>query len=194
MSQNTKKPYDLPDWPAEAEQTQEAPRPRRKRRAPAEPEDLWGKLRFRAGKKVRWFGRRCRRVVREAPAHRFPESNRGALQALLMLWGLLPAAASRLRERLLGKRKERIHRSGKFGTSLIFENFQKFMSRQETSKPAAAPFISNFSAENPRRGVDISPVPARVSGCAGCECGQSIHAIMHRSSGVFHMGLCRSSC
>ena len=85
-------------------------------------------------------------------------------------------------------------RSGKFGTSLIFENFQKFMSRQETSKPAAAPFISNFSAENPRRGVDISPVPARVSGCAGCECGQSIHAIMHRSSGVFHMGLCRSSC
>ena len=64
MSQNTKKPYDLPDWPAEAEQTQEAPRPRRKRRAPAEPEDLWGKLRFRAGKKVRWFGRRCRRVVR----------------------------------------------------------------------------------------------------------------------------------
>lgn len=33
-----------------------------------------------------------------------------------MLWGLLPAAASRLRERLLGKRKERIHRSGKFGT------------------------------------------------------------------------------
>ena len=64
MSQNTKKPYDLPDWPAEAEQTQEAPRPRRKRRAPAEPEDLWGKLRFRAGKKVRWFGRRCRRVIR----------------------------------------------------------------------------------------------------------------------------------
>ena len=60
MSQNTKKPYDLPDWPAEAEQAQEAPRPRRKRRAPAEPEDLWGKLRFRAGKKVRWFGRRCR--------------------------------------------------------------------------------------------------------------------------------------
>ena len=82
MSQNTKKPYDLPDWPAEAEQTQEAPRPRRKRRAPAEPEDLWGKLRFRAGKKVRWFGRRCRRVVREAQAHRFPESNRKPLQFL----------------------------------------------------------------------------------------------------------------
>ena len=114
MSQNTKKPYDLPDWPAEAEQTQEAPRPRRKRRAPAEPEDLWGKLRFRAGKKVRWFGRRCRRVVREAQAQRFPESNRKPLQFLLMLWGLLPSAASRLREILLGRRRERNLRTSRF--------------------------------------------------------------------------------
>lgn len=114
MSQNTKKPYDLPDWPAEAEQTQEAPRPRRKRRAPAEPEDLWGKLRFRTGKKVRWFGRRCRRVVREAQAHRFPESNRKPLQFLLMLWGLLPSAASRLREILLGRRRERNLRTSRF--------------------------------------------------------------------------------
>ena len=114
MSQNTKKPYDLPDWPAEAEQTQEAPSPRRKRRAPAEPEDLWGKLRFRAGKKVRWFGRRCRRVVREAQAHRFPESNRKPLQFLLMLWGLLPSAASRLREILLGRRRERNLRTSRF--------------------------------------------------------------------------------
>ena len=114
MSQNTKKPYDLPDWPAEAEQTQEAPRPRRKRRAPAEPEDLWGKLRFRAGQKVRWFGRRCRRVVREAQAHRFPESNRKPLQFLLMLWGLLPSAASRLREILLGRRRERNLRTSRF--------------------------------------------------------------------------------
>ena len=112
MSQNTKKPYDLPDWPAEAEQAQEAPRPRRKRRAPAEPEDLWGKLRFRAGKKVRWFGRRCRRVIREAQAHRFPESNRKPLQFLLMLWGLLPSAASRLREILLG-----LHSAAESGTS-----------------------------------------------------------------------------
>ena len=119
MSQNTKKPYDLPDWPAEAEQTQEAPRPRRKRRAPAEPEDLWGKLRFRAGKKVRWFGRRCRRVVREAQAHRFPESNRKPLQFLLMLWGLLPSAASRLREILLGRRRERNLRTSRF--SVWFE-------------------------------------------------------------------------
>ena len=114
MSQNTKKPYDLPDWPAEAEQTQEAPRPRRKRRAPAEPEDLWGKLRFRAGKKVRWFGRRCRRVIREAQAHRVPESNRKPLQFLLMLWGLLPSAASRLREILLGRRRERNLRTSRF--------------------------------------------------------------------------------
>ena len=126
MSQNTKKPYDLPDWPAEAEQTQEAPRPRRKRRAPAEPEDLWGKLRFRAGKKVRWFGRRCRRVVREAQAHRFPESNREPLQFLLMLWGLLPSAASRLREILLGRRRERNLRTSRF--SVWFEKEKRLHS------------------------------------------------------------------
>ena len=126
MSQNTKKPYDLPDWPAEAEQTQEAPRPRRKRRAPAEPEDLWGKLRFRAGKKVRWFGRRCRRVVREAQAHRFPESNRKPLQFLLMLLGLLPSAASRLREILLGRRRERNLRTSRF--SVWFEKEKRLHS------------------------------------------------------------------
>ena len=126
MSQNTKKPYDLPDWPAEAEQTQEAPRPRRKRRAPAEPEDLWGKLRFRAGKKVRWFGRRCRRVVREAQAHRFPESNRKPLQFLLMLWVLLPSAASRLREILLGRRRERNLRTSRF--SVWFEKEKRLHS------------------------------------------------------------------
>ena len=126
MSQNTKKPYDLPDWPAEAEQTLEAPRPRRKRRAPAEPEDLWGKLRFRAGKKVRWFGRRCRRVVREAQAHRFPESNRKPLQFLLMLWGLLPSAASRLREILLGRRRERNLRTSRF--SVWFEKEKRLHS------------------------------------------------------------------
>ena len=126
MSQNTKKPYDLPDWPAEAEQTQEAPRPRRKRLAPAEPEDLWGKLRFRAGKKVRWFGRRCRRVVRDAQAHRFPESNRKPLQFLLMLWGLLPSAASRLREILLGRRRERNLRTSRF--SVWFEKEKRLHS------------------------------------------------------------------
>ena len=126
MSQNTKKPYDLPDWPAEAEQTQEAPRPRRKRRAPAEPEGLWGKLRFRAGKKVRWFGRRCRRVVREAQAHRFPESNRKPLQFLLMLWGLLPSAASWLREILLGRRRERNLRTSRF--SVWFEKEKRLHS------------------------------------------------------------------
>ncbi len=126
MSQNTKKPYDPSDWPAEAEQSQEAPRPRRKRRAPAEPEDLWGKLCFRAGKKVRWFGRRCRRVVREAQAHRFPESNRKPLQFLLMLWGLLPSAASRLREILLGRRRERNLRTSRF--SVWFEKEKRLHS------------------------------------------------------------------
>ena len=115
MSQNTEKKYNRAERTGVSE-PENAVQPRRKRRVLAEPEDFWGRLRLRAGKKRRWFGRRCRRVIREAKANRFPESNRGALQALLMLWGLLPAAASRLRERLLGKRKERIHRSGKFGT------------------------------------------------------------------------------
>ena len=114
MSQNTKKSYKVPDWPAEAEQVRETPRPRRKRRVPAEPEDLWGKICFRAGKKIRWFGRRSRRVIREARAHRFPESNRKPLQFLLMLWGLLPSAASRLREVLLGRRRERNQRTSRF--------------------------------------------------------------------------------
>ena len=114
MSQNTKKSYKVPDWPAEAEQVRETPRPRRKRRVPVEPEDLWGKICFRTGKKIRWFGRRSRRVIREARAHRFPESNRKPLQFLLMLWGLLPSAASRLREVLLGRRRERNQRTSRF--------------------------------------------------------------------------------
>ena len=88
--------------------------------------DLWGKLRFRAGKKVRWFGRRCRRVVREAQAHRFPESNRKPLQFLLMLWGLLPSAASRLREILLGRRRERNLRTSRF--SVWFEKEKRLHS------------------------------------------------------------------
>ena len=104
MSQNTEKKYNRAERTGVPE-PENAVQPRRKRRVLAEPEDFWGRLRFRAGKKRRWFGRRCRRVIREAKANRFPESNRGALQALLMLWGLLPAAASRFRERLLGKRK-----------------------------------------------------------------------------------------
>ena len=48
---------------------------------------------------------RCRRVIREAKANRFPESNRTPLQFLLMVWGLLPAMAGHLRERVLGRRK-----------------------------------------------------------------------------------------
>ena len=42
MSQNTKKPYDLPDWPAEAEQTQEASVPGVQPKASAIPTDALG--------------------------------------------------------------------------------------------------------------------------------------------------------
>ena len=114
MSQNIEKKHTGPERPDNAVSEAPESHPRRKRRVPAEPSDFWGRLRFRAGKKRRWFGRRWRRVVREARANRFPESNRAPLQFLLMVWGLLPALASHLRERVLGRRKERIHRSNRF--------------------------------------------------------------------------------
>ena len=113
MSQNTEK-YKTTAQPIDPEKEPVEPRPRRGRRVMTEPEDFWGKLRFRIGKKNRWFGRRCRRVIREVKANRFPESNRAPLQFLLMAWGLLPAVGGSLRERLLGRRKERIHRSNRF--------------------------------------------------------------------------------
>ncbi len=113
MSQNTEK-YKTTAQPIDPKKEPVEPRPRRRRRVMAEPEDFWGKLRFRIGKKNRWFGRRCRRVIREVKANRFPESNRAPLQFLLMAWGLLPAVGGSLRERLLGRRKERIHRSNRF--------------------------------------------------------------------------------
>ena len=113
MSQNTEK-YKTTAQPIDPKKEPVEPRPRRRRRVMAEPEDFWGKLRFRIGKKNRWFGRRCRRVIREVKANRFPESNRAPLQFLLMAWGLLPAMGGSLRERLLGRRKERIHRSNRF--------------------------------------------------------------------------------
>ena len=113
MSQNTEK-YKTTAQPIDPKKEPVEPRPRRRRRVMTEPEDFWGKLRFRIGKKNRWFGRRCRRVIREVKANRFPESNRAPLQFLLMAWGLLPAMGGSLRERLLGRRKERIHRSNRF--------------------------------------------------------------------------------
>ena len=113
MSQNTEK-YKTTAQPIDPKKEPVEPRPRRRRRVMTEPEDFWGKLRFRIGKKNRWFGRRCRRVIREVKANRFPESNRAPLQFLLMAWGLLPAVGGSLRERLLGRRKERIHRSNRF--------------------------------------------------------------------------------
>ena len=114
MNHDSDKTYKLPDWPEETEKPAETPRPRRrKRHVPEEPSDFWGKLRFRTGKKLRWFGRRSRRVIREAKAQRFPESNRLPLQFLLMLWGLLPSAASGLAEKIRGRRKEKLRRSGR---------------------------------------------------------------------------------
>lgn len=98
---------------------------------PEEPSDFWGKLRFRTGKKLRWFGRRSRRVIREAKAQRFPESNRPPLQFLLMLWGLLPSAASGLAEKIRGRRKEKIRRSGRL-SAWIESRFDDKKKRQHS--------------------------------------------------------------
>ncbi|MBR3641466.1 MAG: M23 family metallopeptidase [Oscillibacter sp.] len=95
----------------EANET-ERPR-RRERRARSRPQ-LLEPLRVLAQKvrgKIHWFRRRTRRVIREARARRFPESNRFLVQAVLFAWGAAPAGLSLLTERVLGRRKKQIHRS-----------------------------------------------------------------------------------
>ena len=49
------------------------------------------------------FRRRWRRIVRENKAHRFPESERGPIQLVLLFWGLLPMWGSLFQERVLLK-------------------------------------------------------------------------------------------
>lgn len=62
-------------------------------------------------RRFRWFRRRIRRVMREARAQHFPESDRLLVQWVLLCWGLLPLLGSLLRERLKGRRKQSIHRT-----------------------------------------------------------------------------------
>ena len=76
MSQNTEKKYNRAERTGVSE-PENAVQPRRKRRVLAEPEDFWGRLRFRAGKKRRWFGRRCRRVIRAAYRELLPNIQGG---------------------------------------------------------------------------------------------------------------------
>lgn len=79
---------------------------------PEEPSDFWGKLRFRTGKSSAGSAAAAA-ASSGGQAQRFPESNRLPLQFLLMLWGLLPSAASGLAEKIRGRRKEKIRRSGR---------------------------------------------------------------------------------
>lgn len=66
------------------------------------------------GRKLRWLRRRTRRIMREARAHRFPESDRLPVLIALLCWGLFPFWGSMLRERLRGRRKQSIRRTHLF--------------------------------------------------------------------------------
>ncbi len=59
-------------------------------------------------------------LAREKQADHFPESDRLPVQLLLLVWGQLPMAGSRLREKLLGHRKRNIHSTHRIHT--WFEN------------------------------------------------------------------------
>ena len=50
-----------------------------------------------------------RELAQEKRSNRFPESEYGAVQLLLFVWGSLPQIGSRLRERLMLRRKRRTH-------------------------------------------------------------------------------------
>lgn len=67
-----------------------------------------------AGKELRRARRRWRHIVRENKAHRFPESDRPAVQFLLFGWNMLPTLGSYLREATWGRRKRAMHQPGRF--------------------------------------------------------------------------------
>ena len=75
---------------------------------------FWETATYRVGR----VKRRWRHIRREQQAHRFPESNRKPIQLLLMLGGVVPMLGSRLRERLMGRRRQAVRRSGGIGAWL----------------------------------------------------------------------------
>ncbi|MEY8386063.1 M23 family metallopeptidase [Oscillospiraceae bacterium 38-13] len=72
----------------------------RKPRSPERTEERRGDLRQAINQRKLHFRRRWRRIVRENKAHRFPESERLAVQMILFFWGMLPMWASLFRERI----------------------------------------------------------------------------------------------
>ena len=112
--------WDLPesvrDWEAEEREEPRRPAQRRRastgnhrerrspsRRASPPPPREGASLREAIAERKLHFRRRWRRIVRENKAHRFPESERGPVQLVLLFWGLLPMWGSLLQERVLLK-------------------------------------------------------------------------------------------
>ena len=74
-------------------------------------------LGFRAGRReLRRLRRRLRHILRENKAHRFPESDHGAVQLLLFGFNMLPTFGSRVREAVWGRRKRAMHQPGRLHT------------------------------------------------------------------------------
>lgn len=122
------------------------------------------------------FARRCRRrwrhIVHEKKAHRFPESERTAVQMLLFAWGMVPMLGAEIRERTWGRRKRSI---GFFGRA------RAWFERKKTH-PAAflavagavavlAVFCSlyTFGTTVSYDGEVVASVSSRMAANAACE-------------------------
>lgn len=77
-------------------------------------EDRTASFGQRVTKQVHHIRRRWRHIRREQRARRFPESNRLPIQSVLLVGGLLPMLGGKLRERLMGRHRRAVRRSGGF--------------------------------------------------------------------------------
>ena len=69
-----------------------------------------------ARRELRRLRRRLRHILRENRAHRFPESDQGAVRLLLFGFNMLPTLGSRVREAVWGRRKRAMHQPGRLHT------------------------------------------------------------------------------
>ena len=69
-----------------------------------------------ARRELRRMRRRLRHILRENRAHRFPESDQGAVRLLLFGFNMLPTLGSRVREAVWGRRKRAMHQPGRLHT------------------------------------------------------------------------------
>jgi len=99
---------ELPKWGwSDTEETPPAA-PRAARRTAAAAEGLLK----RAIRRVRLAGRRLYQFVREEQAYNFPESDSLLVQLVLLLWNMLPMAASVVKEKIWKGQKRLFHRTG----------------------------------------------------------------------------------